>query len=155
MSNTRLHFAVLIKSKTPRSPSPRSVQLRSTSTTPRLRKASLRSIGQRAFSAGTSAQSSTARTIQPPRAFLHKHGWKPLELSVLHLYLRFFRTKICVAFARRSRHSAIRSCCQKSAATARLRRQISRKFSLALLHHSPTPSLHPLPKHWSWRAPNR
>src|ERR1700688_3093751 len=154
MSNTRLHFAVLIKSKTPRSPSPRCGRPRSTSTTRRLRTDLRRSIGRPVFKNGTSAQSSTARTIRLPRGLLPKRGPNNLEISARHSFSPFFPTKICAESARRSRQLRIPFCFQKSAADAPPIRKNSYKFSLPLLRHSPTPSLHPLLKHWSWHAQN-
>src|SRR6202171_1711063 len=102
-----------------------------------------------------SAQSSMARIIRLPHALLPKRGTNILEVSAPHSFSPFFPTKVCAESARRSRRSRIPFCCQKSAASALLRRKISRKLSLPLLHHSPTPLLHPLLKHWSWRAQNQ
>src|ERR1700682_3992422 len=155
MSNTRLHFAVFIRSKTPHSQLRPFTQPRSTSTTRRLHKASRRSIGPRVFKNGTNEQSSTARIILPRSMFSCRRGEKSLGASVLRSFSRFYRTKISREFAKRSHRSAIRSCYPKSAATARRRRKNLRKFSLPSLHHSPTPSLHRLPKHLSWRAQNQ
>src|SRR5438128_474579 len=114
-----------------------------------------RSIGRRVFNGGTTAQSSMARTIQPPPAFSPRHGAKSLAISPRRSFLPFFPTKICGESAKRSRRSASLFSCQEFTANAQHRPKISREPSRPLLHYSLTPSRDRLVTRWSSRAPNR
>src|SRR5438132_5528451 len=95
---------------------------------------------------GTDASLSMARTILPGLGFLHEPGVKSSATSARLFCSRFCGTKMLRRLFRSSHQSRQSFSSRKFVASAPCPRMSLHEYSLPLLHHSPTPLSHPLPK---------